>query len=143
MGFGVWGLGIGVCGLGFGVWGLGLRVEGLARFELVEVWLPQLTEVALPCVEPLRPPESEDNALRGRLQPCAFTYSATRNRKLRWFSRCSQFTRISHVPGEGRPLLREGGPISYEATPSASFQPAARRGIRAVCRVAAPACVRE
>ena len=27
------------------------------------------------------------------------------------------------VPGVGRPLLRVGGPISYEATPSAVFQP--------------------
>ena len=46
--------------------------------------------------------------------------SATRNRRLRWFSRCGQFTRIGHIPGGGRPLLREGGPISYE---SASFHP--------------------
>ena len=33
-----------------------------------------------------------------------------------------QFTRISHIPLGGRPLLREGGPISEEARPSASFQ---------------------
>ena len=38
-----------------------------------------------------------------------------------WFSRCGQFTRIGHIPGGGRPLLREGGPISYETTPSAFF----------------------
>ena len=44
-------------------------------------------------------------------------------RRLRWFSRCGQFTRIGHIPGEGRPLLRKDGPMSYEATPSASFQP--------------------
>ena len=44
---------------------------------------------------------------------------ATRNRRLRWLSRCGQFTRI----GGKRPLLREGGPISYEAMPSGSFQP--------------------
>ena len=41
-----------------------------------------------------------------------------RTRRLRWFSRCGQFTRIGHIPGQGRPLLREGGPISYEARPS-------------------------
>ena len=52
--------------------------------------------------------------------------SATRNRRLRWFGRCGQFTRISHIPGEGRPLLREGGPISYEATTSVFFQPHSR-----------------
>ena len=39
------------------------------------------------------------------------------NRKLRWFSRCGPFTRIGHIAGGGRPLLREGGPISYEARP--------------------------
>ena len=44
-----------------------------------------------------------------------------RSRSLRWFSRCGPLTRIGHIPGVGRPLLREGGPISYEATPSASF----------------------
>jgi len=37
--------------------------------------------------------------------------------------RVGQFTRIGHIPGGGLPLLREGGPISYEARPSASFQP--------------------
>ena len=42
-------------------------------------------------------------------------------------SRCSQLTRIGHVPVEGRPLLREGGPISYEARPSGFFQPPLER----------------
>ena len=28
-----------------------------------------------------------------------------------------QFTRIGHIPGGGQPLLREGGPISYDARP--------------------------
>ena len=32
-----------------------------------------------------------------------------------------QFTRIGHIPGGGRPLLRDGGPISYNAGPSLSF----------------------
>ena len=30
-------------------------------------------------------------------------------------------TRIGHIPGGGRPLLREGGPISSEARPSILF----------------------
>ena len=30
---------------------------------------------------------------------------------------------IGHVLGGRRPLVREGGPISYEATPSAFFKP--------------------
>ena len=38
------------------------------------------------------------------------------------FSDKGQFTRIGHIPGGGQPLLREGGPISYEATPFPSFQ---------------------
>jgi len=38
-------------------------------------------------------------------------------------SRYSQCTRIGHVPGEGRPLLWEGGPISYETRPSVCFLP--------------------
>ena len=46
-----------------------------------------------------------------------------RNRWLHLFSRCSQCTRVGHVPGGGRPPLREGGPISYEARPSGFFQP--------------------
>ena len=33
------------------------------------------------------------------------------------------FTQIGHIPGGGRPLWREGGPISYEPRPSASFRP--------------------
>ena len=40
-----------------------------------------------------------------------------------WFSRCGHFTRFGQIPGGGRPLLREVGPISYEATPSAFSQP--------------------
>ena len=32
-------------------------------------------------------------------------------------------TRIGHIRGGGRPLLREGGPISYEATPSRCSRP--------------------
>jgi len=50
----------------------------------------------------------------------ALNHSATKNRRLPWFSRCGQFTRISHIPGGRRPLWREG---SYEARPSGSFQP--------------------
>ena len=46
---------------------------------------------------------------------------------MHWFSRSGQFTRIGHVSGAGRPLLREGGPISYEARPSAFFQTERRR----------------
>ena len=30
---------------------------------------------------------------------------------------------LTHVPGGGRPLLREGGPITYKARPSAFFSP--------------------
>ena len=41
---------------------------------------------------------------------------------MRWFSPFGQFIRIGHIPGEGWPLLREVGPMSYEATPSASFE---------------------
>ena len=37
---------------------------------------------------------------------------------------CGQFTRIGHIPGVGRPLLREDRPISYEATPFEFFKPA-------------------
>ena len=37
---------------------------------------------------------------------------------MRWFSPFGKFTRIGHIPGEGWPLLREGGPMSYEARPS-------------------------
>ena len=40
---------------------------------------------------------------------------------------CMQALRSVHTnrphSGGGRPLLREGGPISYEATPSGSFRP--------------------
>ena len=35
-------------------------------------------------------------------------------------SRCGQSSRISHIPGGWRPLLRESGPISCEARSSAS-----------------------
>ena len=38
-----------------------------------------------------------------------------------WFSRCGPFTQIGHIPGGGRPLLREGGPISYQPRPEATF----------------------
>ena len=43
-------------------------------------------------------------------------------------------TRIGHIPGGGRPLLREGGPISYQSRPSATFpklspQQRAARGV--------------
>ena len=31
--------------------------------------------------------------------------------------RFGQFTRIGHIPGGGQPLLREGGPISYDPRP--------------------------
>ena len=41
----------------------------------------------------------------------------------RWFSRCGPFTRIGHIPGGGRPLLRDGGPISYQARPSSLVNP--------------------
>jgi len=44
--------------------------------------------------------------------------SALPQRTLRWFSDRAQFTQIGHVPGGRRPLLREGGPISYEPRPS-------------------------
>ena len=37
--------------------------------------------------------------------------------------RCGQSTPIAHIAGRGRPLLREGGPTSYEARPSGSCQP--------------------
>ena len=37
-------------------------------------------------------------------------------------SHSGQFTRAGHIPGGGRPLLQEGGPISYEARPSPFFQ---------------------
>ena len=48
-----------------------------------------------------------------------------------------QFTRIGHITGRRRPLLREGVPISYEARTSPSFhawkqQPNDRAG-HAVC----------
>ena len=48
-------------------------------------------------------------------------------------SHYSQFTRIGHVPGGVQPLLREGGPISYEATPSAVRQPGDAWGSPATC----------
>ena len=35
----------------------------------------------------------------------------------------ARLTRIGCIPGEGRPLLRTGGPMSYAARPSPSFQP--------------------
>ena len=37
--------------------------------------------------------------------------------------RLGQFTRIGHISEGGRPLLREGGPISYEPRPSRSSTP--------------------
>jgi len=61
--------------------------------------------------------------------------ASTRNTRLRLFDRYSQFIRIGHVPGGGRPLLREGGPISYEATPSAFFLP---RSAPLLCLASAP-----
>ena len=39
----------------------------------------------------------------------------------------SSFTRIGLVPGWGRPLLREGCPIGYEARPSGYFQPVTQK----------------
>ena len=60
--------------------------------------------------------------------------------RLRWSSRCGQFTGISHIPGGGQPLLREGGPISYEARPSASFQPAKNGTLKHEMRIR---CTRE
>ena len=39
------------------------------------------------------------------------------------FSDKGQFTQIGHIPGGRRPLLREGGPISYEPGPSRSSSP--------------------
>ena len=47
-------------------------------------------------------------------------HSATKNTRLRWYSQCGQFIPIGHIPGGQRPLLREGGLISY-AAPSAAL----------------------
>ena len=47
--------------------------------------------------------------------------SAMKNRRLRWFSRFGPLTRNGHIPGRCRPLLREGGPISYQPRPEATF----------------------
>ena len=47
---------------------------------------------------------------------------ARREARLRCFSHFGDFTRCGHIPGGGRPLLREGGPISYEARPSDCFR---------------------
>jgi hypothetical protein len=47
-----------------------------------------------------------------------------KNRRLRWFILFGQFTRIGRISGGGRPLLQEGGPISYEQRPSPSSTPA-------------------
>jgi len=52
------------------------------------------------------------------LQPSAFSHSTTKYRRLRWFSDKRQFTRAGRNSEGGRTLLREGGPISYEARPS-------------------------
>ena len=40
---------------------------------------------------------------------------------LRCFRRFGQFTKIGRIPGGQRPFEREGGPVCYEAMPSASF----------------------
>ena len=37
------------------------------------------------------------------------------------FSVKGQFTLLGHIPGGGRPLLREGAPISYQPRPEAAF----------------------
>ena len=34
---------------------------------------------------------------------------------------CPMLTRTGHIPGGGRPLLREGAPISYQPRPEATF----------------------
>ena len=49
-------------------------------------------------------------------------HSATGNKQLRWFSRGGQLSRIGHIPGRGRPLLRQSGLICYETRPSGFFQ---------------------
>ena len=36
-----------------------------------------------------------------RITALRFNHSVTIDRGLRWFSRCGQFTRIGHIPGEG------------------------------------------
>ena len=60
---------------------------------------------------------------------CAATPGHT-STKLRWFSRFCHFTRTGHIPGGGgRPLLREGGPFSYEARPSRCFSPILERNV--------------
>ena len=50
-------------------------------------------------------------------------YTSLHPNQLRWFGDEGEFTRMRHIPGGRRPLLREGGPISYEARPSPCFQP--------------------
>ena len=54
--------------------------------------------------------------------------SVTKSRKIRWFSHIGQCTRSGHFPGRRRPLLREGGPISYEPRPSRCSSPNSSRG---------------
>ena len=45
-------------------------------------------------------------------------HSAKKNTLLFWFGHFGQITRIGYILGGARPLLREGGPIGYHATPS-------------------------
>ena len=94
-----------------------MPVEGLAG----EVALNR--EVVVEERERLR-----DARLEVRLQERA---GNLKNTKLRWFSRCGQFTRIGHILGGGRPLLKEGGPISYMARPSGVFQPLSSNTLKA------------
>ena len=54
-----------------------------------------------------RPPVSEPCAAEA--PPASLTLC--RHRKLRWFSRCSQFTRTGHVPGGGG-VFAGGWPVS-------------------------------
>ena len=45
------------------------------------------------------------------------------------FSVKGQFTLRGHIPGGGRPLLREGSPISYQPMPEATSPPDLAGGV--------------
>ena len=111
---------------------IGLRRETVVKFKRLSVPLSVGVSPYVPAVLPSVWPVDcllEENALVAR---CGMLNSNERNRRLPLISRCSHFTRIGHFPRCGRGRLREGGPISYVAWPSAFFQPrswAAGRGL--------------
>ena len=131
------GLGFRVQGSGFNVQGSGFKVQG-SVFRLrgsgfriqgsgfgVQGIVSRVMFAPLPKSSRVRPSQWRPRIQRRCASPRrlvslprASCHSAPAKR------RYSQFTRIGHVLGGGQPLWREGGPISYEARPSAFLQQA-------------------